>query len=315
MLEDMNLPRYGKVRLLPLLLLLIILLALPTQALAWGVGVHLTLGANLLGRLEILPLAMQTLLAAHPLDFLYGCIAADITLGKKFTHHLEHCHNWRIGRKILSTADTPQMEACAYGYLAHLAADTVAHCYFVPFKMVQSFNTVMLKHTYWELRAETGTEDEVWGLVEQIAANDYRRHDKMLSSVLADTIFSFRTNKRLFNSLLLLNRLQQWQKLINSIATTSKWEFDPIDKQEYMGLADEAIAGILGSETSPYWAADPTGDRALNAAKLIRKNLNSLWLDGKLQEREAATILEDLRRCFRRGITDPDEMLQLQSAF
>ncbi|HKJ05558.1 MAG TPA: zinc dependent phospholipase C family protein [Geopsychrobacteraceae bacterium] len=298
-----------------MLCLLIILLGIPTQALAWGVGVHLTLGANLLGRLDVLPIAMQTLLAAYPLDFLYGCIAADITLGKKFTHHLEHCHNWRIGRKILSKADTPQMEACAYGYLAHLAADTVAHSYFVPFKMVQTFNTVMLKHTYWELRAETGTEEEVWSLVEQIAQNDYRRHDKMLSSVLSDTIFSFRTNKRLFNSLLLLNRLQQWKKLLDSISVTSKWEFDPDDKREYMELADDAIAGILSSEESHHWNADPTGDRALNAAKLIRKNLNSLWLDGKLQEREAEAILEDLRQCFRRGITNPDEMLKLQSAF
>lgn len=315
MLNDMKLPTNGKVRPLPLLLLLVMLLALPTDALAWGVGVHLSLGANILGRLDVLPAAMQALLSAHPFDFLYGCIAADITLGKKFTHHLEHCHNWRIGRKILSKADTPQMEACAYGYLAHLAADTVAHSYFVPFKMVQTFNTVMLKHAYWELRAETGTTDDVWGLVEKIAQNDYRRHDKMLSSVLSDTIFSFRTNKRLFNSLLLLNRLQQWQKLLNSISTTSKWEFDTADKQEYMNLADTAIAGILGSEESPYWNADPTGDRALNAAKAIRKNLNTLWLDGKLHEREAETILKDLRQCFRRGITNPDEMLQLQSAF
>lgn len=315
MLKDMNLSTISKVRPLPLLCLLIVFLLIPTQALAWGVGVHLSLGANILGRLDVLPAAMQALLSAHPLDFLYGCIAADITLGKKFTHHLEHCHNWRIGRKILSRADTPQMEACAYGYMAHLAADTVAHSYFVPFKMVQTFNTVMLKHTYWELRAEIGTEEEIWDLVRSIAQNDYRRHDQMLSSVLSDTIFSFRTNKRLFNSMLLLSRLQQWQKLLNSISKTSKWEFEPTDKQEYMALADDAIAGILGSEESPYWSADPTGDRALNAAKMIRKNLNTLWLDGKLHEREAKMILADLRQCFRRSITNPDEILQLQSAF
>lgn len=300
----------------PILLLIVIsLLILPTPALAWGVGVHLSLGSGLLSRLDLLPAAMQSLLSAYPYDFLYGCIAADITLGKKFTHYLEHCHNWRIGRKILDTSDSPQMQACAYGYLAHLAADTVAHSYFVPFKMVQSFNTVMLKHTYWELRAETGTGDDIWALVRTIAEKDFRKHDKLLSGVLSDTIFSFRTNKRLFNSMLLLSRLQQWQKLLDSISETSKWEFDSSDKQEYMDLAAAATRGILSSEDSPYWKADPTGDRALNAAKTIRRNLNTLWLDGKLHEREAGEILDDLRQCFRRGITNPDEMLHLQSAF
>lgn len=315
MLNSMTIPFNSRARLLPLLFFLLILLFVPTHAMAWGVGVHLTLGSSLLGRLDILPVAMQTLLSAHPFDFLYGCIAADITLGKKFTHYLDHCHNWRIGRKILAKAETPQLEACAYGYLAHLAADTVAHSYFVPFKMVQSFNTVVLKHAYWELRAETGTEDKIWALARDIGQNDYRKHDQLLSSVLSDTIFSFRTNKRLFNSMVLVSRLQQWNKLLQTVSETSKWEIDQSERQELMDLASDATSGILGDEESPYWKADPTGDRALNAADMIRKNLNTLWLDGKLHEQEAGVILDDLRHYFRRGITNPDEMLHLQSAF
>ncbi|PLX88189.1 MAG: hypothetical protein C0618_05015 [Desulfuromonas sp.] len=292
-----------------------LLLVLPSVSLAWGVGVHLTLGTALLGRIEMLPAALQALLSTYPLDFLYGCIAADITLGKKFTHHLEHCHNWRIGKKILARANAPELQACAYGYLAHLAADTVAHGYFVPYKMVRSFNTVMLKHTYWELRAEIGTTEEIWQLVKTIAENDYRRHDRMLSGVLADTLFSFGTNKRLFNSMLLLSRLQQWQKLLHSISTTSRWNFDTSDRQDYLALGEEAMLGILSGDTSPYWTADPTGERAIKAAKLIRKNLNTLWLDGKLDPQDAENILLGLRDCFKRGITDPDELLHLKSAY
>ena len=301
----------GPTKRLTALILLLLFLLLPQEALAWGAGVHLSLGARLLANPEVLPAALKALLSAWPLDFLYGCVAADITLGKKFTHYLEHCHNWRIGLKILDNADSQRHRACAWGYLAHLAADTVAHNYFVPYNMTRTFNTVMLKHTYWELRAENQVSDEIWELARELGRGDYRSHDRMLSSVLSDTILSFRTNKRLFNSMLLVQRLQQWQKLLNSVSNRSKWEFTLDAQQEYVDLAYLAVEGILGDEKSPFWQADPTGDRALTAAKLIRKNLNLLWLDGKLRTDDAEMILGDLKRRFRDGITDPDSLLDL----
>ena len=293
------------------LILFFTCLLLPTEAFAWGAGVHLSLGSRLLANPQALPAELRALLAAWPFDFLYGCVAADITLGKKYTHYLEHCHNWRIGLKILESAKSAPLQACAWGYLAHLAADTVAHNYFVPFKMTQTFNTVMLKHTYWEMRAEDKVKEETWQLARDLAKGDYRSHDLMLSSVLSDTILSFRTNKRLFNSMLLISRLQQWQKLLNSVTKRSKWELTTEDQQEYVDLAYSAVEGVLSDEHSPYWQADPTGDRALTAAKLIRKNLNMLWLDGKLRQEDADIILADLKHRFRTGITDPDSLLDL----
>lgn len=306
--------RYNLMRWSTLTSLAVVLL-LPDTAYAWGAGIHLTLGARLLANPQALPEALQLLLAAWPFDFLYGCVAADITLGKKYTHYLEHCHNWRVGLKILQNADSKRHQACAWGYLAHLAADTVAHNYFVPYMMTRTFNTVMLKHTYWEMRAESKVPAESWELARQLANGDYRSHDKMLSSVLSDTILSFRTNKRLFNSMLLVSRLQQWQKLLNSMVERSKWELSPADQQEYVDLAYDAVEGILGNEQSPYWQADPTGDRALTAAKLIRRNLNLLWLDGKLHQEDAELILGDLKQRFRTGITDPDSLLDLLIQF
>ena len=68
-------------------------------------------------------------------------------------------------------------------------------------------------------------------------------------------------------------------------------------------------------EESPYWKADPTGERAINAAKMIRKNLNLLWLDGKLPDRDGEAILADLKPRFREGITRPDDLLKLLSAY
>lgn len=296
-----------------LVIFILIIFAIPADAFAWGAGVHLGLGLRLLAAPEALPTALQALLAAQQLDFLYGCIAADIILGKKYTHHLEHCHNWRIGRKILEQAKQqgPAAEACAYGYLSHLAADTIAHNYFVPYKLAMTYNTVVLNHAYWEIRADIGVRKETWETAQELARRDNRHLDQMLSQILSDTIFSFSTNKQIFNSMMLVSRLRRWRKLINSMAKRSKWEFDRDEHREYMAMGLEAITGILSDENSPYWNADPTGDRALTAANLIRKNLNSLWLDGKLCPEDVDLILKELRNRFKLGITDPDEILPL----
>ena len=289
-------------------------LLLPSDALAWGIGVHLQTGAWILDNLAQLPAPIRSLLSAYPNDYLYGCISADITLGKKYTHYLKHCHSWRMGRKILEQAATESQQACAYGYLSHLAADTIAHAYFVPFKLIRTYNTVFLKHTYWEMRFEAHVSPETWPLARSIGRKDFSENDKLLRSILADTIFSFATNKRLFNSLLLLNRLQQYQKVLRSLANTSKWAITPEDQEEYLGLTSKATLSLLQDlDNSPFCNADPTGERALNTAGMIRKNLHTLWLDGHLRERDAEQMFAVFKIRFKDGICQPDDLLTLLS--
>ncbi len=295
---------------------IIILLFIPGEALAWGIGVHLQLGSQTLEVLSRLPTHLQPLLSNHPYDFLYGFISADITLGKKYTHYLKHCHSWRIGKQILAAAKTESQRACAYGYLGHLATDTVAHSYMVPYKMVRTFNTAMLKHFYWEMRFESRVAPDIWQLARTIARKNFHANDAMMSSVLSRTIFSFSTNKRLFNSILLLNRLQHWHQMLRSISEQSKWTLEEDNQEEYLVLAQQATESILTDmEQSPFWKADPAGERALYTADIIRKNLNLLWLDGKLPENEAQKLLVQLKMRFRQGITNPESLLDLLAGY
>jgi hypothetical protein len=295
------------------LTLLFLLVILPTDASAWGIGVHLQIGSQILDQISLLPIAMQNILTNHSYDFLYGCISADITLGKKYTHHLRNCHSWRMGNKILEAADSDRQRACAYGYMAHLAADTVAHSYFVPFKMIRTFNTVMLKHMYWEVRVEACVDEKTWLLAREIAQKNFNVNDTMMRQVLSNTIFSFGTNKRIFNSLLLLNRLQQWQKMIRSLSTNSKWTLPEDNLNEYLTLAHEAVFSVLSDPDSPYLQADPTGARSINAAHVLRKNLKTLWQSGKLSEIEIEKYLEELRPRFRQGILRQNQIMELLS--
>ena len=99
----------------------------PTDAWAWTPGTHVFLGDALLRNLSFVPHTIAELLAAYPTDFLYGSIAADTSIAKKYAEVGRHCHSWRVGLEIHNEAEPPALRAFGLGYLAHLAADVVAH--------------------------------------------------------------------------------------------------------------------------------------------------------------------------------------------
>src|SRR5207245_674454 len=91
---------------------------------------------------------------ALPYDFLYGNIAADTSMAKKYAPVGRHCHAWHVGQEIFDLAPSDPLRAFGLGYLSHLAADTIAHNFFVPRQLVLTSSTVALGHSYWESRVE-----------------------------------------------------------------------------------------------------------------------------------------------------------------
>lgn len=296
----------------PIALLLII--CMPHEALAWGAGIHLQLGSAVLNNLQALQPAMAAVIGQFPNDFLYGCIAADITIGKKFTHYLLHCHRWRIGLKVLENAEMDAQKACAYGYLAHLAADTIAHNYYVPYKVMRSFSALTLKHAYWEMRFENFVEKEIWDSARKVSMEHYSKNDALLRKVLSDTLFSFGTNKRIFNSILLVSRVEKWQQVLQTLSDSSRYSLEEIDRDEYMTLAEEAVFSFLnGFEQSRFFLADPTGERALATAEAVRKNLRLLYRSGKITKHQANEQLDEIKGKLREAICQPELLLQILS--
>lgn len=291
------------------------LLLFPDLGLAWGPGFHLQLGTGVLGNLQALPAAVGAVLGAYPNDFLYGCIAADITLGKKYTHYLLHCHRWHIGQKLLLEADSDARRACAWGYLTHLAADTVSHSYYVPINIMRSFPTLLLKHAYWEVRFDSFVDPAMWELGQKVALNHFEENDELLRRVIANTLFSFGTNKKIFNSILLVGRLEKWQGLIQTMNDVSRFQLEDEERHELVDLAGEAVHAILSDcHTSPWLKADPTGERALDAAEKVRKNLRILYQSGKISKADAQGELEVLRMKLRAAIQQPEQIRQILSA-
>ncbi len=294
------------------LLIAIVATLIPTDASAWGGGIHLQLGAQLLANPGILSGDMAALLALHPKDFLYGCLAPDITLGKKYTHSLLHCHRWGIGRTLLKEAENDHQRACAYGYLCHLAADTIAHNYYVPYKIIRSFPALTMKHTYWEMRFEAFVEKDIWELARIVCRADRRANDVLLRNVLTTTIFSFGTNRKIFNSIMVLSRIERLQKLVQALSSKSRYQLLESDRDEYMKMASEAMVDFLNNpEDSKFLKVDPTGERALAAADSLRKSLRLRYKSGFMSKSEAFEQVEAVRSTLRESLHHPELLKKL----
>jgi len=290
-------------------------LLIPAQAYAWGGGFHLQLGVSVLNNLSTLSPDVTAVLASHPRDFLYGCISADITLGKKFTDYMLNCHRWRIGRKVLQAARTDSERACAYGYLCHLAADVIAHNYFVPYKIMRSFATVTMKHAYWEMRFETFVTRDIWETAQDVCRTDQSANDELMRSVLTNTIFSFGTNKRIFNSIMLLSRLEKWQKVMQTLSDKSRYVLSDKDREEYLQLTMEAVFQFLQQpKDSKLLQADPTGERALAMAEAVRKNLRLLYKNGRMTKAEGVEQVELLKIKLRQALDNPELLEEIYNS-
>src|SRR5690242_9818208 len=136
------------------------LMIAPAVAHAWTPGTHVFLGEAVIRSISLLPPAVAALLSEFPYDFLYGSIAADTSIAKKYAPVGRHCHSWNVGFEIYDAARDDRLRAFGLGYLSHLAADAVAHNYFVPRQLAVTSSTSSLGHSYWESRFEThlGTE-------------------------------------------------------------------------------------------------------------------------------------------------------------
>lgn len=299
---------------LPTALAVLVLLFLPDNSFAWGPGFHLQLGTTVLANLHSLPPAVAALIGNFPNDFLYGSISADITLGKKYTGYLLHCHRWHIGKKLLEKGTTDSQRACAYGYLSHLAADAISHCYYVPLSIMRSYQSIVMKHAYWEVRFDSFTPAEIWEKGRRVALDHFQENDELLRREIANTIFSFGTNKKIFNSILLVSRLEKWQQLITAMHEVSRFQLDKEEIAEFTRLSEQAVLETLADIDSASWlAADPTGEQALKAAETVRKNLRLLYQSGKITKEAAGQELDEMKKRLESAIRQPEALSRILS--
>ena len=245
----------------------------PDPAFAWGPGTHIYLGSAVLQSLSLLPPAIAALLAAYPRDFLYGSVAADISLAKKYVPEGRHCHHWHIGEEILATAETDRLRAVGLGYLAHLAADTIAHNFFVPRQLLLTSSSKGLGHSYWEHRMDLQLGERSTRIARDVVMNhDHSSADALFDRVLSATLFSFQTNRRIFRGMIRFQDNERWQSVFGAMLQNSRWELTPPTVTAYVEISfDYVVDYLCRREDSIAAALDPIGETNLGMSKRIRR--------------------------------------------
>jgi hypothetical protein len=170
----------------------------PTMAFAWGPLTHIYLGNELFSLASLLPAGIAEVIRRYRKDFLYGNLMADIIVGKKYLPDDKNSHNWDFAFDLFKAAETKQQKAFVYGYLSHLAADTVAH-------NIYTANRKNLAHTLCEMKADSIIDKKYWLQAVEIDRKIQIRNDLFLENFLERFVFSFKTNKRILRGMVFLS--------------------------------------------------------------------------------------------------------------
>jgi len=208
-----------------ILLLIFSFTLVPSLSFAWGPMTHMFLGNEIFAYAPLIPAGIFSLLRKYRQDYLYGNLMADSILGKKYLPQDKSSHSWDVGLRLLDQAQAWPEKAFAYGYLSHLAADTVAHG-------ILTEDTKNIEHAWLEMKADSMIHKAYWLQTLSFSRAVQRRNDLFLENTLDRYLFSFKTNKRIYKSMVFLSVLTRSRKR-------------GLDRELIVQLHDESIARIL----------------------------------------------------------------------
>jgi hypothetical protein len=277
------------------------LILMPTPALAWGPVTHIALGMQVLATVITPDHPLQATLQKLPEVFLYGSLAPDIVQGRRLQSRLRrHSHNWATGLGLLESARGDSEIAFAMGYLAHLAADVVAHNFFLPACLIGDFEARFAGHIYTEARFDSIQAPDYMNLLLKLLKLDFGPLDAMLDRAIDSPLVPFSAHRMVFDGG--LRRIRGWDRVIKALSGPD--HIDRTDAELFSDTSCEAIAGLLDrAREAPAHQFDPMGEDAIKRATASRSNLQRLARIGptaRKSARELATrMLADLRAHLR----------------
>jgi zinc dependent phospholipase C len=257
---------------------LILLVLCSALAAPWGPGNHLEFEARVFRRRkELLPRHVAHLLDAQRPAFQYGNIAADLINFKAFGGAYNSCHRWSIVEDMRNLATKPEEEAFILGYLAHLAADTIAHNHFVPYHLARYARGRSLGHLYWEMNADRFVPEERWQVVSQLKSlRQLDELDELVNRTVPRKALSMGTNKLIFSHVLLVSEREQWRQGISRIHPLSQLSLRKGFLEMFRDAAVQRVILALGPRgISKLEHIDTSGKQAQKDALKLRARLRN----------------------------------------
>ncbi|MCG8532507.1 MAG: zinc dependent phospholipase C family protein [Desulfovibrionales bacterium] len=240
---------------------------LPDTAYAWGPGVHLSIAEWLFSNLSVLPSSVAQTIAMHKDAFRYGALSADIFIGKGCTVVPGHSHNWETGFTLLRNVDTPELQAYAYGYLSHLAADIVAHNTYVPTLMSGAPTAGKLGHVYIEAQADRLVRWDNTNVKGMFSLSCTAHDDQLLCATRKDKN-GFAIRKQVFRSSIAVCSNTAWKQSLKLLHTAIPGAADKKFLSSMLNASLTSVIDILSQkDESTIAAADPIGEHALADSK------------------------------------------------
>jgi hypothetical protein len=251
---------------LPTLLVALLLCALAAALVApWGPGTHLEYAARVHARRDELPPERADLIDREREAYDYGNLAADIINFKAFGGHYNHCHRWTIVEEMRAHADSERDEAFILGYLSHLAADTIAHNHFVPYHLARYRRGPKgLGHLFWELSADRLLPDRHWTRITELKSDDrLSEMDELVNRTVSRKALPMRTNKLLFDHVLLVSERDAWRAQMEKVLPRRKMALDESFLEPFRAAAVERVLLALRPDGVAQLAhLDTNGKRA-----------------------------------------------------
>lgn len=276
-----------------MLLTTLILIAIAAIALPWGPGTHLEFEHRVFRqRRKRLPSDVARLIETHRTAWQYGHIAADIINFKAVGGPYSHCHRWGIVDDMRRIASTDFERAFIYGYLAHLAADTIAHNHFVPYHLARYARTKGLGHLYWEMSADRFVPDERWDVVTELKSERALLPlDQLVNHTVPRKALSLSTNKVIFNHVLLVSERRQWRLGMAALHPMATVDLKRGFLDRFREAAVERIVLALsdgGIERIAH--VDANGKAAQKAAVSVRTSLLHRMSPRRMGDDESAKL-------------------------
>ncbi len=238
------------------------------NAFAWGPGVHTAIALSSLDSATLLLPAIARVITSFPIEYIYGSLSADFFIGKGKRKRSKTPHAWEGGFKFLSQAVDERETAYALGFLSHLAADVVAHNFFIPNLLSAYPGRGKMGHLFWEIRSDYLIGPDYTRIARGVLDMDHQICDDLLKLVAGRRKKGFKAKKRFFAEIVKFSgRLHTTHDLFLG-GNAVRWRHFHGYLAFMFDLSQSLVNDFLKHpESSPSLLHDPMGRRNLLLAK------------------------------------------------
>jgi hypothetical protein len=246
---------------------------------AWGPAVHTVISCNILeSSAQILP-AIAAVIQSFPNEYIYGAISSDFFIGKGEKKKKGHSHNWETGFKFLEETGSENEAAYAYGFLSHLAADVIAHNYFVPDLIHRTSRWKRIGHIHSEAVADRSVDPAYLKIARDILSMDHLDYDRLLRSSEIRSRYGLRVKKLIFTQSIRISDYLYCLPVFYGRERSLAYDIEDVNMAFMIGLSFRLVKDLLSyPDSSACLSYDPIGSdnlRLANRNTILSKLFNN----------------------------------------